>query len=119
MTACQLRKDDVARDMNLFRSRRNSLEPEPGGHDALVHRTARRERQVFAMIGDRDAERSGILQRRAHQVTRHHRVAVIAHGDGARRSHLAELRQPFAALADRHAADRVHAGQRARPRPSP
>src|SRR2546428_842917 len=68
----------------------------------------RGERRLFAMIRDGHSEGAGILECRAHQVTRHDGLAVVRHGDGAGGHHLAELRQVLAALSHRNRPDRKH-----------
>ena len=69
------------------------------------------ERRLLAVVGDRDAEVAGVLERRAHQMRADHGLAVVAHGDGARAHHLAELGERSPRLADRDRADRVDAGR--------
>ena len=68
-----------------------------------------RERRLLAVVGDGNAERARVLERRAHEVRAHHRLAVVAHRDRAGRDHLAELGERLAPLADRDRADRIHA----------
>src|SRR5512143_2772504 len=103
------RQEDVADRHDLLRFRRHALEPEARAHDPFVHRPALRERRLLAMIGDRNAERPRVLERRAHQMRALHGPPVVAHRDGAGRDHLAELGERFAALADGDRADRVDA----------
>ena len=67
------------------------------------------ERRLFAMIGDGDAEGARILERRAHQLRARHRLAVVAHGHGARTDHLAELGERLAHLPDGDGADGIDA----------
>ena len=61
------------------------------------------------MIGDRNAEGARVLERRAHELRAHDRLAVVAHGDGARADHLAELGERLALLADGDRADGIDA----------
>ena len=74
----------------------------------FVHGATFGQRQIFAVIGDRDAEGPRVLERGAHQVTRRHRLAVVAHRDRAGSDQLAELRQLLSSLSQRDGADRIH-----------
>ena len=69
----------------------NALEPEPRAHEPFVHRAAVGERRLLAVVGHRDAEGARVLERGAHQVRAHHRLAVVAHRHRAGAHHLAEL----------------------------
>src|SRR5512133_3294794 len=100
MSTRATRKEDVPDRHDLFGFGGNSLEAEPSADDALVHCTALRERRFLAMVGDRNAERARILERRAHEMRADDRLAVIAHGDGAGRNHLTDLGERVAALTD-------------------
>ena len=103
------REENVADHHDLLGLRGNSLEAEPRAHDPLVHRAAVRERELFAVIDDGNAEGLRILERGAHEVRAHDRAPVVAHRDRARADHLAELRERLALLPDRDRADRMHA----------
>src|SRR4029079_1422967 len=100
-------KENVADRHDLLRLSRNSLEAESGADDTFVHRAAFRERWLLAVVGDRNIERSRVLERRAHEMRAHDRLAIIAHRDRARGDHLADPRERIAALADRDCADWV------------
>ena len=93
------REQDVANHHDLFGLGRDALETEARADDAFVHRAARGERRLLAVVGDGDAERARVLERRAHEVRARDRTAVVAHRHGARTDHLAELgeRLPFLA----------------------
>ena len=106
------REENVADHHDLLGLRGNSLEAESCADDPFVHRAAVRERELFAVIDDGNAERLRVLERRAHQVRAHDRAPVIAHRDRAGADHLAELRERLALLADRDRADRIHARRR-------
>ena len=77
------REEDVADRHDLFGLGRNALETEPRADDAFVHRAALGERRLLAVVGDGNAERARVLERRAHQVRARDRLAVVAHGDRA------------------------------------
>ena len=109
MTASAAGQQNVADHHYLFRFRRNSLQSEPRAHDPFVHRSAMRQRGFFAMIDDRNSERPRIFERRSHELGTHHRPAIVAHCNGARANHLAELGQHLAPLADGYRADRMNA----------
>ena len=113
MPAGELREQDVAGHHDLFGRGRDALEAEAGGDQSLVHRAARRERRVLAVVGHRDAEGPGILQRGAHQVTGDDRLAVVAHRHRAGTHQLSELGELLSLLPQRDRADRD------RPAPSP
>ncbi len=90
-------------------SRRDALEAESRRDDAFVHGATFGERHLLAVVGDRDAERARVFERRAHELRSRDRPAVVAHGDRAGADHLAELRERLAFLADGHRADGVNA----------
>src|SRR2546426_12502040 len=68
--AGELAEQDVARDHDLLRRGRDSLEAELGRDQALVHHTPGGERRLLAVVGDRDIEGACVLERGAHQVAR-------------------------------------------------
>ncbi len=109
MPAGELGQDAIARHVDLLGGGRDPLEAESGGHGTLVHHAALGERKVLAVVGHGDTEGQGVLQRGAHQLARHHRVAVVAHRDRPGGHHLAELGELLALLSHRDAADGVHA----------
>ena len=65
----------------------------------FVHRAARGERRLLAVVGDRNAERARVLERRAHEMRARDRPAVVAHGDRTGADHLAEFGERLALLA--------------------
>ena len=89
----------------------NSLEAEPRADDPFVHRAAVRERRLFAVVGDRNAERPRVLERGAHEVRAGDGLAVVAHGDRAGADHLAEFGERPALLTDGNGPDRVDASR--------
>ncbi len=105
--AGELRQQDVAGHHDLLRRGRDPLEAEPGGDQSLVHRAAGGERRLLAVVGDRDAEGAGVLQRGAHQVAGGDRLAVVAHRHRAGADQLAELGELLSLLSQRHRADRI------------
>src|SRR5207249_2863281 len=109
--AGELGEQDVALDHDLLRRGGDSLQAKPSRDEALVHHAPRRERWLLAVVGDRDIEGAGVLERGAHQVARGDGLAVVRDGDRPRPYHLAELRELLAALAHRDRADRVDAGE--------
>src|SRR5512147_3339793 len=98
MSTRATRKKDVAHRHDLFGFGGNALETEPRADDPLVHCPDLRERRFLTVVGDRNAERTRILERGAHEMRANHRLAVVAHGDGARRDHLANLGERIATL---------------------
>jgi hypothetical protein len=107
VAARQTGEEDVTNHHDLLGLARNPLETETGAHDPLVHRSSARQRRLLAMIGDRDPERSRVLERGAHEVRAHHRAAVVAHRDRPGPHHLAEFGQRLPLLSHRDRADRM------------
>src|SRR6185503_18082612 len=103
-------EQQVTRDHDLLGSRWNSLETQPGGHDAFMHDAPGRERRLLAVVGNGDTEGLGVLERRSYQMARHHRFPVVAHGHGARAYQLTEFRELLPLLAERDGADRIDSG---------
>ena len=99
-------------DHDLFGLGGNSLEAEPRADDSFVHRAARGERRLLAVVGDGNAERPRVLERRAHEMRARDRLAVVADRDGAGAHHLAEFGERLPLLADGDRADRIDARAR-------
>src|SRR5215203_4787953 len=92
---------------DFFGGSRDPLQAEPGGDDAFMHGSAGRERRVFAVIGNGYAEGARVLQRSAHQMAGNHRLAVIAHRDGAGADELSKLGELLSPLSQGDGSYRV------------
>ena len=71
--------------------------PSRADHGALVHRPARGQHVVLAVLGQRDAEAPGVLERPAHQPGVLHAAAVVGeepHAELGQLGHGRELRAP-------------------------
>src|SRR5450759_327561 len=102
-------EEDVADDHDLLRFRLNPLEAELRADDPFVHRSARRERWLLAMVDHGNLEGARVLERRSHQLRARDRLAVIADRDRAGAHHLPEFGQRLPFLTDRDRADRIYA----------
>ena len=85
------REQDVTNDVDLLGLRGNSLEPELRGHQSLIHRTAVRERHVFAVFGNRHVEPARVFECGAHEMRAFNRPPIIAERNGSRCNHLAHF----------------------------
>ena len=63
------------------------------------------------MVGDRDVEGAGVLERGAHQMAGGDRPAVVGDRHSARAHHPPHLGKFLASLSHRHRADGIHAGE--------
>src|SRR5213075_3437840 len=103
------REKDAADRHDLLGLGGNALEAELHAHATLVHGAAAGERRLLAVVGQGDAERTRVFERRAHHVGAGHGLAVVAQRDGAGADHLAEFGERLALLSDGDRADWIHA----------
>jgi hypothetical protein len=59
-------KKNVANHHYFFGFGRYAFQAEAGAHNPFVHRAAVRESRLLAVVDDRDAERSRVLERCSH-----------------------------------------------------
>jgi hypothetical protein len=102
---------DVAEHHQLLGQRRPTGQAEMAAARALVHHRTLGERRRLAVLGERDAEGPGVLQRPTHERRILHAVAVVGEQLHAGRSEFAEGRQPLALATDGDATRRQHLAQ--------
>ena len=91
--AGQSHQFDVAVDHQLLGDRRPARQPEAAAARSLVHHRTRGEPGDLAVLGERDPEAVGVLERPAHEERVLHAVAVVGEDPHAGRGQFGERRQ--------------------------
>jgi hypothetical protein len=108
--AGQFSQRDIARDHDIFRSRRNARKAEFGRDQPFVHTPALRQVQIFAVVHDRHVEGARVFHGASHDEAVHHRLSVVGDGDTTGATQIADFRQFFAFRLFCDGADRIEVG---------
>ena len=110
----QPRQRDVAQHHQLLGLGRNAGDAEVARPLTFVHVPAARQRRVLAVLGERDVERGGVLERAAHEPRVLHARTVVGEEAHAQRRHLGQRRQSLPRPAHGDGARHVHVARRRR-----